>query len=436
VSPIQLPDGTTLPDVVPYVPRPPAVTSIVVNGTVTSTRAPVPGEPADDANHFDDAFEVVVAAVNSLLSGALSLGGARVYNDQTGQVETWPIYISTTDPASSMTPPANDKYVWINPAAIGGGSGGTSGPTTIDNVTGLVDALSGKVNTGTVYSRGQVDTLLAGIGAAGGGTVTLTERAGGYCPAGSTTPITQPATGFSYIFKGLSTPPFDGLWIVVDTGTITAPTQIALVSSDAFDTGKNQTTPAAAALDTTKWGGDNTSFRQGSDGTLVPIGWGTTARNYAIFDKAQAASAKMRAELQLVGYSSTATQRTLRVLVNVTDPNVSGTAITGYGVAMDTTTSGTSETWTVTRLDNGAGTSVGSFTRSRVSAPRSLSVESDGRGGIKVTVDGVVLNNGSLFVDPSSAPLSGRYAGVSGYCQSNSASASMNAKGEAWRLYA
>ena len=145
----------------------------------------------------------------------------------------------------------------------------------------------------------------------------------------------------------------------------------------------------------------------------------------------------MRAELRVTGYSSTTTQRTLRVLVNVTNATVPFEQVSGYGVSLDTTAGGANENWTVVRLENGVNVAtIGTFTQPRASAPRQVAVESNGKGSITVTVDGVILNQGKPFVDPTTTPLTGRYAGISGYGQSNAASASMNAKADLWRVYA
>jgi hypothetical protein len=290
-----------------------------------------------------------------------------------------------------------------------------------------------------VYSKAQIDSLLASAGSGGGGTITLLQKANGYCPPSSTTPVTSPAAGYSYVFQGIATPPFNreqDLWIVVDRGITSTPVVISLISSDDFDAGKNLATPAATALDTTKWGGENTFFRQSSTGEFVPVGWTATSKTYFVGDKTAAATAKMRVEFRHTGYASTATQRTLRLWINVTDPNVAYENAVGYGVAMDTTSSGTTENWAISRLENGVNVgTLGTVTQTRAAAPRNVVVDSDGKGAIKVTVDGVVLNGGNAFVDPSATPLSGKYAGISGYNQTNQAAASMNVKGDLWRVY-
>jgi hypothetical protein len=304
--------------------------------------------------------------------------------------------------------------------------------TDIDN---LVAARARSVD---VYSKAEVQSLLA-AGSGGGGTITLLQKSNGYCPAGSTTPVTAPAAGYSYVFQGIATPPFNreqDLWLVIDRGITATPVTISLLSSDDFDSGKNLATPAVAALDSTRWGGETGFFRQSSAGEFVPTGWTATSKTYFVGDKTTAVTPKMRVEFRHTGYSSTTTQRTLRVWVNVTDPNVAFESVAGYGVMMDTTSGGTTENWTVARLENGTNVgTLGTITQARASAPRNVVVDSDGKGGIKVTVDGVVLNGGNAFVDPSTTPLTGKFSGLSGYNQSNSASASMNAKGDVWRFY-
>lgn len=306
---------------------------------------------------------------------------------------------------------------------------------TFDQIVG------GKANAADVYAKGTVDQLFAALGSStSGNTITLIETSAGYCLDGTTTPVTAPAPGKSYVFNGYADPPFFrgvDIQIKIDRGIVPNPVTLALLSSDDFDTGKNATPAASVALDTTRWGGEPTFYRQSSDGTLTPTGWTAASKTYFIGDKTQASSARMRAELRITGYASTTTQRTLRVLVNVTNATVPYEQMTGYGVSMDTTSGGANENWTVVRLENGANVAtIGTFTQPRASAPRQVAVESNGKGSITVTVDGVILNQGKPFVDPTTTPLTGRYTGISGYGQSNSAAASMNAKADLWRVYA
>lgn len=134
MSPIQTGDGSSIPDAVVYVPLPAAVTSVVnyVTGTVTSTRPAAAGEPASDANHFDDALQTLTTATNDLIHAFSSVGGGmRVYNTATSQWEIWPVYTSSTDPEGTPGgPAAGSNYVWLNTASPG--TGGSSGGGSVD----------------------------------------------------------------------------------------------------------------------------------------------------------------------------------------------------------------------------------------------------------------------------------------------------------------
>jgi hypothetical protein len=272
-----------------------------------------------------------------------------------------------------------------------------------------------------------------------GNTVTAIQTTSGYVANAAI--VTTPATGVYYRFIGSATPPFGRIgdtWDVVDlglgnnTGGSATPATLTQVSSDSFAGGAG----TAVAIDTTRWGGDTSYWRQSSDGLLVPTGWDSTSRNYGVYDKTQAASAKMRAQFTIAAYSSNSTQRTPRIVLNVVDPTVSATAVTGYSVGMTTTSTSSTEDWTVVRLENGAGAgTVGSATIARASAPRSVIAESDGAGKIVLTVDGQSVG---VWTDTNTTPLMGRYAGINGYGQSGTTAVApnMNMKADNWRLYA
>lgn len=278
---------------------------------------------------------------------------------------------------------------------------------------------------------------------AGTGFVVLCDTPTGYKaldaagqPTGAV--VSAAAAGTAYCFKGLRALPFtrpQDLWIKQDQGLASAVVVLTEISADLFDTGKNLSTPAAVALDTTRWGGDTSFFRQSSDGLFVPTGWGSTARDYMVFDKNPAQTGKMKAKIKLTQYSGNTTQRTLRIQLNCSASTKTGLDYDGYSIVMDTTSGGATENWGISRKENGATTAtIGTESRTRVAAPRVVEIESNGTGGIKITVDGVALNSGNFFQDPSATPLTGKYAGLGGYCQSGQAAQSMNIKGDEWVL--
>jgi hypothetical protein len=371
----------------------------------------------------------------AVLTSVKIQGSNLVFTDSTGTTTNVPLPTGGTG-GGSVDLSAYAKTADITTAIAAKADASDVYPkATIDN------AIGAKADATAVYSRAQVDSMLAAIGSSvGGNQVVLIEKPNGYCLPGSTTPVTAPASDKGYVFNGYADPPFfrdQDLQIKIDRGIVPIPVTLSLTSTDDFDTGKNANPAAAVALDTTHWGGEVTFFRQSSDGSLAPTGWGSVNKQYFIVDKTQTPSARMRAELRLTNYSSNTTQRSLKVWVNVTATAAAYEQATGYTVVLDTTSAGSTENWTVARVEAGAVVAtIGTFSQARASAPRSVTVESNGKGAIIVTVDNVILNQGKPFVDPSTTALTGRYAGISGSNTGSSANASMNAKADMWRVYA
>lgn len=414
------------------------------------------GDPGDDGapgETGDSAYEVAVANgfIGDVDAWLLSLKGAK---GDTGEASLVPgprglsAYEVAVQSGFSGT-----EAQWLE--SLKGQDGqdgqdgtgtGTGGPTTIANVEGLQEELDSKLEAGDLEAVNPVLTINGnppdenGNAVVSGGTggadpnmpLFAYETQTGYALEDGSAVIT-PLEGRRYWFNGWADPPFRRDYLD-RWSKDPAPGRVVygwqLVSEDAFDDGLNLATPADVSLKA-KWGSDRLAV-QSSTGRLKPSGWsGSTSGNYALLDTTAAAKV-MAAEITVDAYSNTTTKRAWNIVLNASDPTMTGVNITGYTIGLES--DGTTTTWTCRRRVAGAATSIGtSFTEPTASTPMSYRCESDGLGGLSLLRNGVEVKK---WQDTNPEPLTGIFAGLFYYHQSGSANtASQAVRAENWKLY-
>lgn len=242
-----------------------------------------------------------------------------------------------------------------------------------------------------------------------GSTITAVETANGYCPIGSTTPITSAPTDRAIIFRGLAPVPFNrqgvDTWDKVDMGIVLEWVQ---TWEDQFDTAAGG--GSNVLVSSTTYGGDTSNFTQHPDGYLLGTGFSSGVTRYAIVHKTPVGSTKQALEYRVTAVAPLSTLAMPSMWLNVSANTTGGMAITGYRLHM-TEASGTSS-WSAWRYDNGTATQIGAaFTEPAANNTRPFTprMETDGAGTITLLRGTSVLTS---WTDPAGTKLTGPYAAI------------------------